>query len=110
MFDLVGELFDHQPAAIEPGEQIIVARDALALRGVGELEQKVRSGELALERGDSHIQGAQITRRPGRPHSQLAVRKAFARLEGAAQTSHETVRVEEEILERTTARFVETEV
>jgi len=105
----VRELFDHQPVAIQPGEQIIVARDALALRRVGELEQEVRSGELALERCDGHIQGAQIARRPGRSHSQLPVRKAFTGLEGAAQNAHETVRVVEEIPERTTARRVETE-
>ena len=45
IFDLVRQLAHHQAAAVEPREQIVLARDALALRGVGELEQQVCAGD-----------------------------------------------------------------
>ena len=43
VFDLVRELPDHQAAAVEPRQQIVFARDALPLRGVGKLEQQLRA-------------------------------------------------------------------
>ena len=45
IFDLVRELAHHEAAAIEARQQVVLARDALALRGVGELEQQLRAGE-----------------------------------------------------------------
>src|SRR5256885_4574121 len=40
VFDLVGQLLHHQAAAVEARQQVVLAGDALALRGVGELEQR----------------------------------------------------------------------
>ena len=51
VFDLVGELPHHQAAAVEARQQIVVARDALALRGVGELDQQVRAGDESTRPG-----------------------------------------------------------
>ena len=85
IFDLVRELFDHEAAAVEPGEQIVLARDALTLGCVGQLQQQVGSRYLAFERRDSDVQRARVARRPGRPHRQLTISETFAGIEGAAQ-------------------------
>ena len=45
IFDLVRELPHHQAAAIEARQQVVLARDALALRRVGDLQQQLRAGE-----------------------------------------------------------------
>ncbi len=46
ILDLVRELAHHQAAAVQLRQQVVLARDALPLRGVGELEQQVRAGDL----------------------------------------------------------------
>src|SRR5205807_1837548 len=81
IFDLVRQLFDHEPAAIEARQQIGLARDAAPLRGVGQLEQQMGSGDLPLEGRDRHIQRARIPRGAERPEAELAVRESFTRIE-----------------------------
>ena len=50
ILDLVRELPNHQAAAVEARQQVVVARDAMALRVVRELEQQMRAGDLTFER------------------------------------------------------------
>ena len=45
ILDLVRELANHEAAAVEAREQVVLARDALPLRGVGELEQQLATGD-----------------------------------------------------------------
>ncbi len=103
------QLFDHEPAAIEPGEQIVLARDPFPLGRVGQLEQQVRSCYLAFQRRDRYIQSARVTRCAGWPHCQLTIREALPGLESAAQQTDEPVRVLQKIPEGTAARLVQTE-
>ena len=109
IFDLVRELPDHQAAAVETRQQIVLARDALPLRGVGQLEQQVRAGDLAGERRDGHVQGARLARRAGGPHDELAIGDALAGGERAAQDRRQPVGVVQEVAERAAARLVEAE-
>src|SRR6185312_6968485 len=109
VFDLVGELFDHQPAAVQAREQVVLARDALALRRVGQLEQQMGSGDLAFERGDRDIECTDVARGAGRSQGQLAFRESLARVERSAQDSDEAVGIMQKIAKRTAARLVETE-
>ncbi len=109
VFDLVGELADHQAAAVEAREQVVLARDALPLGGVGELEEQVRAGDLAFERRDGDVERAGIARRAGGAHGELAVGDALARLERAAQDAGQAVAIVQEIGERAAARLVQAE-
>ena len=43
---------------VQARQQLVLARDALALRGVGELQQQVRAGDLAVERRDGDVDDA----------------------------------------------------
>ena len=92
ILDLVRQLPDHQAAAVQTREQVALARDALALRGVGELEQQMRAGDLPLERCDGDIEDARVTRHAGRLQHQLAIGDAHSGGEHAAQGCDKTVR------------------
>ena len=73
VFDLVGELADHQAAAVEARDQIVLARDALPLGGVGQLEEEVSAGDLAFERCDGDVERAGLAGRARRADGELAV-------------------------------------
>ncbi len=85
VFDLVGELPDHEPAAVQARDQVVLARDALPLGGIGELEQQVGAGDLALERSDGDVQRAGFARRAGGADGELAIGDALSGLERAPQ-------------------------
>ena len=108
VLDLVRELAHHQAAAVQARQQVVLARDALALRGVGELEQQLRAGEPA-EGGDGDVQRAQLARRAGRAHRDLAVGDALAGLQRAPQDAAEAVGVVQEVAERAAARHLQAE-
>src|SRR6185312_9366899 len=107
--DLVRELAKHHAAAVEARDQVRLARDALPLRRIGELDEQVRAGCAAGERRDGHIDGPRLARRRLRVHGELAVREPLARFERALQQGGEAVRVVEAIGEWAAARLIETE-
>src|SRR5256885_16603393 len=84
VFDLVGQLLHHQAAAVEARQQVVLAGDAPALRGVGELEQRMSAGE-AGERRDGDVERAHFARRARGPHGELTVGDAFAGLQRALE-------------------------
>ena len=108
VLDLVRELANHEAAAVQAREQVVLARDALALRGVGELQQQLRAGEPG-ERGDGDVERAHLARRPGRAHRDLAVGDALAALERAPQDAAEPFGVMQEVAERAAARLLQAE-
>ena len=84
VFDLVRELPQHQATAVQARQHVVLARDALPLRGVGELEQQVRAGDLPssgvmVTSSVRASRGVAAGRRPARD------RRGFAGLERAAQ-------------------------
>src|SRR6185437_2791923 len=109
IFDLMRELPDHEPTAVEARDQVVLARDALSLSGVGQLEEQVDTGDLTLERCDGNVERAGLARRAGRAEGELPVGDAFAGLERTAQDADQAVAVEHEVRERAAARLVEAE-
>ncbi len=108
VFDLVGELANHQAAAVEARQQVVVARDALALRGVGELEQQVRAGE-PQERGHRDIERARLARRVGGLERHFAVGETFAGLERAPEEGVQRAGIVQVIAEGAPTAHVEAE-
>ena len=53
------ELANHRAAAAELREQRVLARDALVVRGVGELDQHAAAAARRIERRDGDIEHAQ---------------------------------------------------
>ena len=55
ILNLMAELANHEPAAVEPREHLALARNALPRTRIGELDQQVRAGHLSLERRHGHV-------------------------------------------------------
>ena len=108
VFDLVRELPHHQAAAVEARQQIVLARDALALRGVGDLQQQLRAGEPAEGR-DGDIERAHLARRARRADRHLAIGDALAALQRAPQDAAQAFRVVQEVAEGAAARHLQAE-
>jgi hypothetical protein len=109
IFDLVGELPNHQAAALQAREQVALARDALALGCIGKLEQQMRAGDLPFQQSDRDVEHARIARRAGGFQHQLAIGDPFSGLEHAAQGRDESVGFVQEISERPAARLLQAE-
>ena len=109
VFDLVGELADHQAAAVEARNQIVLARDALPLGGVGQLEEQVSAGDLAFERCDGDVERAGLAGRADRTDGELAVGDTLTAFERAAQNGGQATSVQQKIREGTAARLIEAE-
>jgi hypothetical protein len=109
ILDLVRELPNHQAAAVETRHEVVVARDAMALRVIRQFEQQMRSGDLAFERGDRDIENARRLGCADRTQRQLAIRDAFAGLQHAPQIAEQAVRIVQEVAERPAARLVQAE-
>jgi hypothetical protein len=109
IFDLVRQLPDHEAAAIEPRQQVVFARDALALSRVRQLQQKMGAGDLSGQRRDSYIQDTGVTRSPERPDNQLAVGDSLTGFECPAQNAAQTVRVLQKVAEGAAPRLVQAE-
>ena len=103
------ELADHQAAAVEAREQVVLARDALALRGVGELEQQVRAGE-PIEGSDRHVERARLARRPGRAQRRARGRRCSRRSSSTRRRMPPSrLGLVQEIRERSAARLLQAE-
>ena len=59
VLDLVRELANHRAAAAELREQRVLARDALVVRGVGELDQHAADAARRIKRRNGHVEHAQ---------------------------------------------------
>ena len=79
ILDLVRELPNHLAAAVEARHQLVLARDALALRGVGDFQQQVLALEFAVERRHRDVDDAMFAaQRAGHAPTSRA-RRAFRR-------------------------------
>ncbi len=56
VLDLVRELANHRAAATELGEQRVLARDALVVRGVGQLHEHPASASRVVERCHGNVE------------------------------------------------------
>jgi len=81
ILDLVRELANHQAAAIEARQEIVLAGNALLLRCIRQLEQQVRACYLAFERRNGDVQRSGFaTRRADGPTMPCPCQSAATRL------------------------------
>ena len=107
ILDLVRQLPQHHAAAVQPRQHVVLARDALPRRGVGELQQQVRAGDLAFQRRDGHIHDARFARRGLQVQHQFAIREGLAGLDRAAQDRNQAVGFQQVIAEGPAAALVQ---
>ena len=107
ILDLVRQLPNHLAAAVEPRDELVLARDALALRGVGNFQQQVFAIELAVERRHRDVDDAVLAAQRARLHRQLAFGQGFAGLERAAHERRQRIGFEHQREERFAACLVD---
>ena len=94
ILDLVRELPNHLAARVEARHQLVLARDALALRRVGDFQQQVFALEFAVERRHRHVDDAMLAAQRAGHHRHLALGQRFSGVERAAHERAQRVRLE----------------
>ncbi len=107
ILDLVRQLPNHLPAGVEARHQFVLARDALALRGVGDLEQQIAPLELAVERRHGDVDDAMLAAERTGHHGHLAFGEGLAGLERAAHQRRQRIGFEHQRKKRLAARLVD---
>ncbi len=89
ILDLVRQLPNHLAARIESRHELVLARDALALRGVGDLEQQVLALEFAVQRRHGDVDDAVLAAQRARhaPPSRAPTASRRYRARGASAGS-----------------------